>query len=66
MVPGAGEPLTFTTDDGVTLAATFYSVATAPDGGPPGLVLIHDEGGDRSIWRPFARKAAQSPAGMRA
>lgn len=48
------------TTDGVVLGATVYRPAAAER--PPGLVLIHRYGGNRSVWEGFARNAQQ--AGM--
>jgi dienelactone hydrolase len=38
----------FTVDDGLTLSATYYPAAKAP---APGILLIHDSKGDRSVWQ---------------
>ncbi len=46
-----------TASDGTTLAAHRY-VPLA--GSPPGLVLVHRAGGERSVWEAFAVRAQQS------
>lgn len=49
--------LTLTTEDGVSLPATFYPA------GPEsvcGVVLVHDKGGTGAQWAPFAKRLQQS------
>jgi len=50
-------PLTLTTEDSVSLPATFYPA------GPKsvcGVVLVHDRGGTAAQWTPFAKRLQQS------
>jgi pimeloyl-ACP methyl ester carboxylesterase len=44
-----GEDLTLSTPDGLRISATYYAVE-APN--PPGVVLIHALGRDRTAWAP--------------
>ena len=44
------------TADGLLLESTLYHVDHEA---PPGLVLLHDLGGDRHVWQRFARQAQQ-------
>ncbi len=46
--------LTLSTVDGLKIAATLHKSAIA---NPPGLILIHMYGSDRSAWGPFAARA---------
>jgi len=53
--PGATtETLQLATADGVNIAATLYRPAQE---GPPGLILVHALGRDRSSWAEFAERA---------
>jgi dienelactone hydrolase len=47
-------PLSFTTEDGVRIAATLYPVEGAS---PPGVVFLHGRGADRSAWTGLATRA---------
>jgi dienelactone hydrolase len=49
-----GPDLTLTTEDGVRIAATLYEPKAES---PPGLILLHELGADRSAWTPFAVQA---------
>lgn len=48
----AGQPVNFSTQDGVTLAGTLFG------GGPAGVVLAHMFPTDQTSWHPFARQLA--------
>lgn len=52
-----GAEVQFNTADGFRIHGTMFS----PEGErPPGLILVHMLGSDRSSWRNFARKAQQA------
>lgn len=48
------EDISFTSADGFPLAATLYSPAAQR---PPGLILLHMYGADRTAWQTFAEAA---------
>ena len=54
----AVDKVSLTTDDGICLGATVYTPATK--GQPPGLVLVHRYGRNRTVWEGFARAAQQA------
>ncbi len=68
---GCGDPaperrtprdLTFHTEDGAEIAATFYPVSIPDESAtrPPGLILLHGLGGRRGHWDVFARRAQEA------
>jgi len=46
-----GQNVTFETDDGVTIAASYYPPQKSKDA--PAIVLVHQLGGTRAEWAPF-------------
>ncbi|MDQ7850062.1 MAG: alpha/beta hydrolase [Armatimonadota bacterium] len=48
----SGQPVSFTTSDGITLAGTLFG------SGPAGVVLAHMFPTDQTSWHPFARQLA--------
>lgn len=54
--PPEDKAVTWESVDGVTLHARLYGSSELP---LPGLILVHDIGGDRGDWEPFARRMMQ-------
>jgi dienelactone hydrolase len=59
-VPGAAQRVSFRTDDGVNIAATWYEPSTRPG---PAVILVHMLNRTRRDWEPVASRLASEGVG---